>query len=324
MSNKIVTETLNRRKLVSYFLNVLLIFFAIGSLTIIITLFLGQSNTEFIFENWNPYLGINIYLAIWIICIYGVMLSYGLSVLNYIGVFFSRSSFWKKLRWLYSLSSIGHSIVFFVTFPILIYILFVFVYSYTRYAFIGSLIALPLGIFFIGFLYYGVGKVVFIYDRKYNLLRLTASILAFIVMIALCFVCIAVVMEVSPRYWGVFNLQDKEGTYIINYDGDYWLTYFVESKECSAVDMCVHKLNKVGNTAIIEAPDDLKKYLDKPVRIDGEFVKIVGPFGYNDYTEEYRAFCILSNGKKQCRPGKGTGVWHYSPLRIKSIEVVVD
>lgn len=130
--------------------------------------------------------------------------------------------------------------------------------------------------------------------------------------------------EHNPDVYGAFTLTDKKGVYLINYDGDYWLTYYVKKQTCwngpdevtkNIIKKCRMDLEKKGNTAIIEAPEDLQKYLDKPVRVDGEFVPVLGMI--EGAQKEYRQFCTIK--PKKCTAGKGNGIWYYSPLKLRSI-----
>jgi hypothetical protein len=128
------------------------------------------------------------------------------------------------------------------------------------------------------------------------------------------------------------NVRHKRCTYLeckkqpnFNYDGDYWLTYYFPEQYCwnknaeggKLEKLCKVNLVKHGNTAIVEAPTDLKKYLDKLVNVSGSFVPVLPPIGPG---KEYRQFCI-TKPKRVCSDSKGPGVWYFSPLKLQSIKL---
>jgi hypothetical protein len=108
--------------------------------------------------------------------------------------------------------------------------------------------------------------------------------------------------EFLPHQYFAFPLADPKGSYVINYDGDYWLTYYEAGQ-------------KKGNTSITESPEDLKRFIDKSVRIVGEFVPIRGQI-----SGDQKKFCIIDANKKTCHTSTGPGTWYASPLKINSIE----
>jgi hypothetical protein len=132
-------------------------------------------------------------------------------------------------------------------------------------------------------------------------------------------------VEFYPKVRGNFPLNNKDGVYMINYDGDYWLTYYLPEQYCwnknaeggKLEKVCKVNLVKHGNTAIVEAPTDLKKYLDKLVNVSGSFVPVLPPIGPG---KEYRQFCI-TKPKRVCSDSKGPGVWYFSPLKLQSIKL---
>ena len=110
--------------------------------------------------------------------------------------------------------------------------------------------------------------------------------------------------EFAPHYYNTFRLDDPRGEYVLNYDGDYWLTYYVDGKN-------------VGNTSITETPVELAPYVGKPLRITGEFMPIQSSLGENG-----KQLCVGVGIRKHCNVSTGPGVWHASPLKIQTIEVV--
>lgn len=137
----------------------------------------------------------------------------------------------------------------------------------------------------------------------------------------LMFLMIEVIAEFSPNYYFTFPLDDQKGRYIINYDGDYWLTYYAVQEACISTPTgqprCTEVLTKMGNTSIIESPMKLDTYIDKPVAVTGEFIKTHGSL----WGEEKDDLCIGTGWKKECIQSKGEGIWYASPLKIKSIQL---
>lgn len=123
--------------------------------------------------------------------------------------------------------------------------------------------------------------------------------------------------ESSPSYYLVFPLDDKAGRYLINYDGDYWLTLYEVQNFCNAESkgkaVCKEILIKKGNTSITETRVDLKQYIDVPIHVSGEFVKTYGP------TSEGKQICVGQGFSKECSQSIGPGTWYASPLKIKAI-----
>lgn len=133
----------------------------------------------------------------------------------------------------------------------------------------------------------------------------------------LIFFIIQVFEEFSPSHYLTFPLDDKKGRYLINYDGDYWLTYYDVQKSCMAQshgeNVCKEVLIKKGNSSITETPVDLKQYIDVPIHVSGEFVKTHGS------TYEGKQICAGKGFSKECSPSTGPGTWYASPLKIKTI-----
>lgn len=137
-----------------------------------------------------------------------------------------------------------------------------------------------------------------------------------ITFIALGYFLVAVYFEFQPQYYFTFNLEHQKGIYIVNYDGDYWLTYYVQEEQChntSGVPVCTTDVVKKGNAPIADSPVRLDSLLDRPVRVTGDFTPTNGPISGPD-----KKMCIAGT----CSVGTGPGVWHSSPLKIKSIEQV--
>ncbi len=126
--------------------------------------------------------------------------------------------------------------------------------------------------------------------------------------------CVGIVQEFLPRLYGTFTLNDTKAKYIINYDGDYWVTYYEVRNVCQPKQECREVLEKRGNTSITESPVDLKPFIDRSVRITGTFEPI------NDQVEgTKKKLCIGTGFQKKCAVSTGPGVWHSSPLKIESI-----
>ena len=127
-------------------------------------------------------------------------------------------------------------------------------------------------------------------------------------------------IEFQPEYYGTFPLDDTKGVYKLNYDGDYWLTYYEVKEQCVRIantKKCDSILEKKGNTSIAEAPEELDKYLDRSIRVTGEFIKIDGP----EDNISNKQFCIKTGLLPKCRKSTGPGVWYFSPLKIQSIRI---
>ncbi len=123
-----------------------------------------------------------------------------------------------------------------------------------------------------------------------------------------------------PRYYGTFNLNDKQGRYIMNYDGDYWITYYKVESQCNIIfdgnKLCHDILHKQDSSSITETPVDLKPFIDKEVRITGSFTVINGSI-IND-----KKYCIKKNFFQQtCTQSTGPGYWHASPIKIGTIKL---
>ncbi|MEI6326601.1 MAG: hypothetical protein WCO78_00595 [Candidatus Roizmanbacteria bacterium] len=121
-----------------------------------------------------------------------------------------------------------------------------------------------------------------------------------------------------PSLFVDISLNDPDGRYVINYDGDYWLTYYTDANKCFAApeSACVPSWIKAGNTSISDAPVSLKPFVDKIVRVGGEFTPIVNSIEPSDPAKQ---FCM--NGRT-CVHSPGPGTWYMSPLKIRTIELV--
>lgn len=149
-----------------------------------------------------------------------------------------------------------------------------------------------------------------------KIVRLVAIIFFLLVIGATAYFFIGMIDEFRPHVFFDFPLNDPMGKYILNYDGDYWLTYYEIKKECpsDSKQNCYDLMEKKGNTSIMESPVNLEPLLDKAVRVEGTFTAT------NSYTEgEGKEFCLNTNGEKTCQKSKGPGIWYASPLKITSI-----
>jgi len=127
--------------------------------------------------------------------------------------------------------------------------------------------------------------------------------------------CIGLIQEFMPREYNTFTLDNTKGKYIVNYDGDYWVTYYEVRSVCQPKQECREVLEKRGNTSITESPVDLKPFIDKSVRIKGTFQPI-----NNQVEGNNKQLCIGTGWQKKCSVSTGPGVWHSSPLKIEQIE----
>lgn len=128
-----------------------------------------------------------------------------------------------------------------------------------------------------------------------------------------------IIISEGPSLYFTFPLNDTKGRYIVNYDGDYWLTYYDVKKNCQVIQdkrQCTDELIKKGNTSIAETNVDLKPFIDKTVIVKGDFIKIIRPL----YAKE-KELCLNKNSSKICTKSTGPGVWYSSPLKITSIEL---
>jgi hypothetical protein len=164
----------------------------------------------------------------------------------------------------------------------------------------------------IGFI---LGGLLFYRYAKKKIFELAAIAIGILCMAVFLFVAYSFVEEFMPHYFGTFPLNDTKGKYIINYDGDYWVTYYTRGQVCRV--QCEEEWIKTGNTSVTESPIDLKPYIDMTVTITGDFQKIPSSLSGND-----RKLCIGTGLSKSCFVSHGEGVWYYSPLIIKSISKV--
>lgn len=153
------------------------------------------------------------------------------------------------------------------------------------------------------------------------IIRAFSTVFVSLVLGMLIFFFIQIYDEFLPNYYFTFPLDDQKGRYLINYDGDYWLTYYKVQENCvtSSVEKtnCSEVLIKQGNTSITESPVELEQFVGKPVLIKGEFTKIYGSLG-----SDQKEFCIGRGWSKKCVVSPGPGIWHASPLKIYSITIL--
>jgi hypothetical protein len=238
----------------------------------------------------------------------GLFIIFGLSIVAsylykkfpFLSIF---NSLYQKHKWVMAIS-------FLYSYPVF-FILGVFI----KYGTITDIFILQTIIF--------VGLIILSKLRFYVALKVIKISTIFILLVSAIgtgFLLSAIYAESKPRYYLTFPLDDKKGKYLINYDGDYWLTYYVVKTNCSNQQTaegkekkCSEELIKRGNTSITNSPVDLKPYLDNvPVQIEGTFVPIISPiYGTN------KKFCLL----KDCRISNGPGTWYASPIKIESISI---
>lgn len=152
-------------------------------------------------------------------------------------------------------------------------------------------------------------------------LKKVLNILAALVLIALILPILYIgskfILPEQPSLYVDMRLDDPDGRYVLNYDGDYWLTYYRDENECYTKKSmpCTVSWKKTGNTSITDAPFPLDPLLDKPVRVTGEFVPITGPIYAAD---KGRVFCMSG---ATCVMSNGPGTWYMSPLKIITIKL---
>lgn len=135
-----------------------------------------------------------------------------------------------------------------------------------------------------------------------------------LVIVTMFYFLLMILQEFQPHYYGRFPLNDPKGVYLINYDGEYWLTYYVDTNSCTSnpKQQCIPNFEKKGNTSIEYSPVELASFIDKPVLVTGTFTRIHGP------RQENKEYCIST----ECVMGTGPGIWYNSPLRIETIKLV--
>ena len=116
----------------------------------------------------------------------------------------------------------------------------------------------------------------------------------------------------------ISTFADTHGKYVINYDGDYWLTYYTDRNTCYKSSVkCVPDWVKTGNASITYSPIPLEPFRDKEVIVRARQLRISNSLS-NDYGAIRKYLCIGSYAN--CKPSTGPGVWYRSPLIIKSIQ----
>ena len=134
------------------------------------------------------------------------------------------------------------------------------------------------------------------------------------------FFLFSIAQELLPHEYFTFPLDDPKGQYVMNYDGDYWVTYYTVEKLCSNdlndKPICTDTWKKTGNTSITESPVELADYIDRPVRLKGTFTPTHGSLW-----EDKKQLCIGKGFKKTCKVSPGPGGWYASPLKITSISL---
>jgi hypothetical protein len=149
-----------------------------------------------------------------------------------------------------------------------------------------------------------------------KVLNLSAALVLIALTLPIFFVAIGIIQENQPSLYVDINLDDPHGRYVLNYDGDYWLTYYTDTNACyeKINSDCAPVWKKTGNTSVSYAPFPLNPLLDKPVRVKGEFVPISHSLNVGDSGRE---FCMIT----ECVPSRGPGTWYRSPLKIITIKL---
>ena len=115
------------------------------------------------------------------------------------------------------------------------------------------------------------------------------------------------------------TFTDVQGKYIINYDGDYWLTYYTDRNTCYKSSVkCDPDWVKTGNASIIYSPIPLEPFRDKEVIVRARQLRIAAPIS-NDNIINKKDLCIGT--PINCSFSTGPGVWYRSPLILKSIQL---
>lgn len=162
--------------------------------------------------------------------------------------------------------------------------------------------------------------ILMLYLRRSHKVVITTGLI-----VSLVFACFAgfllyvIYQESQPDYYYTFKLDDPKARYVINYDGDYWITMYDVKHVCEGSgpgQFCHEVITKIGNTSITEAPEPLEKYRDKAVIVTGEFVPKFGAIYGNN-----KKFCIKEGWKTTCKVSTGPGSWEASPLKIKTIRL---
>lgn len=177
-----------------------------------------------------------------------------------------------------------------------------FIMGFVLMNFFGSVIPFPVFIGLIVLAYIGMFFTYFKHIRFQIKNSISVSLFGVILLIAslgLGLFLLVAIEEMTPRTYGEFPLDDTKAEYVINYDGDYWVTYYVDRV-------------KKGNTSITSSPVPLEQFRDKRVVVSGKFKPTIGPINPGD-----KKLCI----RDKCEASKGNGIWYASPLEIESIRI---
>jgi len=149
-----------------------------------------------------------------------------------------------------------------------------------------------------------------------KVLNIFAALFLVAITLPILYIASEFIQENQPSLYVDIILDDPHGRYVLNYDGDYWLTYYTDTNACyeKINSDCAPVWKKTGNTSISYAPFPLDPLLDKPVRVMGEFVPISHSLDIGDAGRE---FCMIT----ECVPSRGPGTWYRSPLKISTIEL---
>ena len=145
---------------------------------------------------------------------------------------------------------------------------------------------------------------------------LIITVISEIVSIAMIVLVVALYIDLQPDIYQDITFGDRDGKYIINYDGDYWLTYYTDRNHCgeTSISHCIPEWTKKGNAPITQSPLTLTPFIDAEVLIDATPVAQRNLLGT-------KKFCIVTATAKNCQESSGPGTWHMSPLIIHSIQL---
>ncbi len=303
---------------------IILIFIILSSLYVSAIFILPLLRIDYAFplfsnRNPDPYRMWNFYLFIDVIPFIGIVFSYFLFIIYAVtSIYITHTTFSQKFLRMYAPYERLHKISIVLTIP------FLFLLGFELFASTVFHSALQFGYMLVVFtivlwlIWSRFSRTIF--GKIWGVVAILFALFGILVLIG------ESIPQIHPRVYEAFSLNDRKGIYMINYDGDYWLTYYINKPICwqknnpggQLEKVCKDNLAKKGNTAIIEAPTDLKPYLDKPVKVQGSFVPVLPPI-YPD--NPYREFCV-SKPKRSCRKSKGPGTWYFSPLKLKSVQFV--
>ncbi len=272
-----------------------------------------------LFREGNPYAAWYLSEALHILPLLGIAISYLLYIFySFISLYFPQRVFSRKFLAFYKPFELVHSLTVLLTIPFLFPLGF-FILSALL---MKSIIAFGPMEIVLGILLW----IFWFKHRKSIFSRIVIIVAMLIALLGVFYFAKESIKEFYPSVHGSFLLNNPKGVYLINYDGDFWLTYYQKEQYCwnkndkngNLEKVCKINLVKKGNTAIVEAPSDLKKYLDKPVRVSGDFVPVIPPIipGKN-----HRQFCI-TKPKMVCSDSKGPGTWYFSPIKLDNIKLL--